>query len=355
MIVFDNIVYRLQKAGGISVYWTEMCRRLIKDQTFEKLFIEDVFSKSNIFRQELDIPTINIYLKKNFLFKLSRYFDVNIHLKNKFIFHSSYFRLCSNKNAINVTTVHDFIYEKHSRWGPKRLVHSFIKKRAIRKSDAIICVSESTKRDLIEYIPNVDIKKVYVIYLSVSNCFFPLTVLNFDTPFPKNKYLLFVGQRKGYKGFMFAVKVAKFYSINLLFVGGGSLSNAERLYLKSHLSKDSFIHVGNISSNRLNELYNNALCLFYPSTYEGFGLPLIEAQKAGCPVIAYRGSSIIEVVENSALLIEEHTIEAVKKHIALLNDPIKRAEIIEKGLINTKRFSWDQSYEKLISVYNKLL
>lgn len=354
IVVFDNIVYSLQRAGGISVYWTEMCRRLEKDKSIEKLFIEENYSNTNIFRKDLNILNSNIQNNNSVLFKLTRYFNLNIKINKTFIFHSSYFRICSNKNAINVTTVYDFIYERYGR-GLTKYIHKLVKKRAVKKSKAIICISESTKRDLIKYYPDIDRNKLFVIYLSISDDFFPIIDTKIDTPFSKNNYILFLGQRNGYKGFKFAVEVARYFGINLLFVGGGAVSETEEILLNKSLNKDSFIHLGNISSSSLNKLYNNAFCLLYPSIYEGFGVPLIEAQKSGCPVIAHSGSSIDEVVLNSALLIDELSINAVESHFIYLNNQLNREKIIEKGFINANRFSWDKSYEQHISIYKKLL
>ena len=110
MIYLDNIIFSLQKSGGISVVWYELLNRYIQKPLIDYQCIE--YSEySNIFRRKIILPFDKVrILSSRFLF-LKRYFDVSINCSNKFIFHSSYYRLCNSKNAINITTVHDFTYE----------------------------------------------------------------------------------------------------------------------------------------------------------------------------------------------------------------------------------------------------
>ncbi len=353
MIVFDNIVFNLQKAGGVSVYWSEMCKRLLKDKTTESFFIENRLSNKNIFRKNLLIKNKDILYKRNVMLKLTRYLNVKINLKDNFIFHSSYFTLCSNKNAINVSTVYDFIYERYSR-GLKKYIHTWIKKRAIKKSKAIICISESTKNDLLKYYPKTDPNKLYVIHLSISEDFYPKKIFKYKIPFKKNSFFLFVGQRKGYKGFRFAVEMANKFNFKLLAIGGGELNNEESQIILKNLGSN-FKHLKSVSNHYLNEIYNSAFCLFYPSKYEGFGIPLIEAQKAGCPVIAHKGSSITEVLLRSALLMNRYDPNEIIQFINILKNYKTRSVLINLGYKNVKRFSWDRSFKKLMNVYKKLL
>jgi len=353
-IVFDNIIFSLQKAGGISVVWYEILKRIVHDKNFELSFYEYNNVKNNIFREELALPNACIVESSSFALNFKRYLNLKISKEiEPFIFHSSYYRTCSNKNAINITTVHDFTYEKF-RKGFKKLIHSTQKKNAILKSDAIICISENTKKDLLEFLPNIDSEKIHVIYNGVSDDYFRLIDKHLDKlPFPPNTFLIFVGSRdEDYKHFDFTVEVASAMKLNLVIVGGKALTNKETQFLNSKFKNENYCYLGHIDNQLLNILYNNAFCLFYPSVYEGFGLPVLEAQKAGCPVIAYNGSSVKEIIGNQLLLFDRFSVEDVTTIINnyLLNEN-SRNLIIENGLKNSEKFSWNFTYNKILSVY----
>ena len=120
-------------------------------------------------------------------------------------------------------------------------------------------------------------------------------------------------------------------------------------------AKLHFEYCGKITDEKLNSLYNEAFCLFYTSLYEGFGLPILEAQQAGCPVIALNSSSIPEVIGDQRLLIDQVSEDSIGHAINLLNDPEQRELIIEQGLRNVKRFSWDKMAEEYYNLYNSIV
>jgi mannosyltransferase len=359
MVVFDNIIFSLQKSGGISVVWYEMLKRVVKNDAINKLFIEYDDAYTNIFRQHLTIKKNELVVKKrNPFFIIKRYMNPRLPIERPFIFHSSYYRIATNKKAINITTIHDFIYENYMK-GMQKYIHCLQKHKAIKKSDIIICISESTKKDLLKFLPQIDEKKIRVIYNGVSDDYFPLTSNHSDIkltlPFPTNSFILFVGARPGYKRFDFAVDVVKCLKYNLIIIGGGDLSSEEAVLLKSRLKEEQYRHIQYINNQELNYLYNNAFCLIYPSEYEGFGIPVIEAQKAGCPVVAYNGSSVAEITGDNYLLFDDYSIDAIIPKIECLKNTDKRNEIINNGLENVKRFSWEKTYLKLIATYQEAL
>lgn len=350
--VFDNIIFSLQKAGGISVVWYELLSRMLNSGIKNYLFIEDLNCKNNIERRKLtDVGKNLINVKFN---RFNRYLDVSLKMDTKFIFHSSYYRICKNPNAINITTVHDFTYEYYSR-GLKKILHSWQKRRAIEKSDFIICISENTKRDLLKFVPSVNPEKIKVIYNGVSNDYYVKTNISLlNIPFKSLEYVLFVGARDNYKNFRLAIEAIS-KSTKKIVIVGAPLNENEISFIERTLKDTSkYYYAGRISNEELNNLYNHAFALLYPSIYEGFGIPVIEAQKAGCPVIAYNGSSIPEIVGDKSLLINELKSSEICKRLDLLEDKEFRGEIIRKGLENSKRFSWDNMYEEIMEVYKRL-
>ncbi|MBO5186078.1 MAG: glycosyltransferase family 4 protein [Prevotella sp.] len=365
-IIIDNLIFHWQRSGGISVVWNELIKRIfpkynniehtiqnnVDDNNVDWGFIEYENSCNNLLRQNLNIPEDKIERiipAKNMLFK--RYLPIYIKHSTPFIFHSTYYRTCNNSKAINVITVHDFTYEYYNH-GLKRLIHCLTKHRAIKKSDYVVCISDNTKRDIIRFVKGIDENKLHVIYNGCGNAFHILPDEERyhagDKPF-----LVFVGGRDGYKNFKCAVDVAQISDMYLVIVGK-KLSSNELIFVKEKLG-DKFADMGFVSDKQLNAIYNKAFALLYPSAYEGFGLPVIEAQKAGCPVLAVNKSSIPEIIGNKSTLVEEANSELFNKKINTLKDTEYRERIVKDGLINSEKFSWDNTFREYMDLYKHII
>ena len=343
-IVYDNIIFASQPGGGISVVWGELLRRALRDG-LDLSFVEFAPTANGV-REGLPIPpgrtrTVPVCWRKAF-----KYLPVRVPGKEPFLFHSSYFRTCSNPRAINVTTVHDFTNELFQTGSGARKDRG-IKDRAIRRSDYIICISEHTRKDFFRFYPDFPAERVRVIYNGVSEAFHPLDGPE-TGPFPAGRYLLFVGARKGYKHFDLLPEVLRGCDLDLVFTGGPLAPEERSLFA----GLEERIHpAGNVSVPELNRLYNGAFALVYPSAYEGFGLPVLEAQRAGCPVIACNTSSIPEIIGDTPLLMDSPSAEAILEKIKLLQDNALRTEVIRRGLENARRFSWEKMYQEVLDLY----
>jgi mannosyltransferase len=349
-VFYDNIIFSLQKAGGISIYWAELIRRFKGDENIA--FSE--YENTNIFRGTLDIKTKKeLYLIK----KIARYLPFTRKLSAKSIFHSSYYRISLQKNVANITTVHDFTYEYFSS-GIAKFIHSWQKGIAIKRSDGVICVSENTKKDLIRFYPSIDKSKIKVIYNGVGNEFCKLdnkpSFLNGKLSNLKgNKYILFVGDRSAYKNFNVVLDVLKCLTdYQLVVIGGKDFDSIETEKIKQ--SKVDVTHLKGITGEELNVVYNNAFCLLYPSAYEGFGIPITEAMQSGCPVISTNYSSIPEVAGNAALLIEVVSVDNIISEVHKLEAPLFRYSLIEKGFKQSEKFSWDRCYIETHNFYESV-
>lgn len=349
-IVYDNIIFSLQKAGGISVYWSELIRRLIKrkaDVCFYGTANENLFGKTLPIKQRCEhgLPV-----------HLLRYLPFTKKLPADAIFHSSYYRVSLQKNIYNIVTVHDFTYEQFGH-GIAKYVHHFQKAFALKRADGVICVSKQTEKDLYTFFPRLN-KPVRVIYLGANEMFRVLAdeEKNGDTfhEITDKKFVLFVGGRKGYKNFLRAVEtLAGMKEYYFVVVGGGKLSPQEQGLLTC-LLPDRFIHYPSVSEMELNVLYNRAFCLLYPSLYEGFGIPVLEAMCAGCPVLAMKRSSIPEVVGDAALLCETDQASEFIQQIHLLEDESMRKKFIQKGLLRSEQFHWDKCFEETWAFYKRI-
>lgn len=304
-VTFDNIIFSLQRYGGISVVWTELLNRALADK--------------DLAVKELDYRQIPMRF-------MERYRIPAYKAETPSVFHSSYFRVLPQKGVYNVTTVHDLTYHFYRR-GLAKAVHLWEEERALRHSEAVICISENTKRDLMRFYPWLQEDRIHVVYNGVSEAFAPIPSAQ------KKGYLLFIGNSMvDYKRYDVAQEVARLTGLELR--TPTCVSQAE-----------------------LNTLYNEALCLLYPSDYEGFGLPILEAQKAGCLVIAQRCSSVPEVIGPEGLMVAHDTPKRMAQEMAdivlqLKSRPVE--SIVKAGLENARRFSWDKTYLQTKQVYENI-
>ncbi|MFV0595795.1 glycosyltransferase family 4 protein [Shewanella sp.] len=328
MIVYDGIINSLQSHGGISVLFEELYKRLQDKSRYY------VYSDCPKLGGDTEL------LNPRFL---ERYLKFNVKLNETDIFHSTYYRLPTSKVKV-ITTVHDFTYEKYVG-GFRSKIHSYQKYKAILNSDKIICVSENTANDLFSYCP-VPESKVEVVYNGVSESYCSLGLEVLD-------YVVFVGSRASYKNFALVVSaLSKLPEVKLLIVGGGLLTNFEINLLESNL-EGRFVVKGILTNDELNLVYNQAIALVYPSEYEGFGIPVVEAQQAGCPVIALNSSSIPEVAGNAALLLDKSCENLLYEAILTLLSSDARRRFSALGLENAKRFSWEKCFNHTLNVYSK--
>lgn len=346
-IVLDNIVFSLQKAGGVSVVWQAVLNKIMSENSLDYTCLEYQDAISNIFRKEINIPVYNIQQQKGPL-SIQRYLSPKISLNQSFIFHSSYYRTIPNSLVKNVTTVHDFTYELFSK-GIKQRIHSWQKNSAILKSDKVVCISQNTAKDLMRFCPSVDPKKVGIIYNGVSEDYFPLK----DKDENLKDSILFVGSRVGYKNFKFTIDSITDTKYKLA-ICGAPLNEAEISYLNKTLGVERYRYLGRLDNQELNRVYNSVFCLAYPSSYEGFGIPVLEAQRTKCPVIALNASSIPEVMGNKSILLNNLKANEFHRRLREFENNKVREEIVEEGFLFSQQFSWDKMATEYLNLYEEL-
>lgn len=356
-ILLDNIVFSCQKAGGISVVWKEHIERLLCDQRFRTQFIEYAGCENNVFRRELSIPASAIIRKKSFAINYWKNLDLWNKGNDSYIFHSSTYRIDHNRHALNVTTVHDFAYEYFVS-GMRKWVNGFSKFHAIRNSDAIICVSESTKLDLLKFVKGVDENKLFVVHNGVNECYCQITSDQYTMklPFSDQEFVLYVGNRRDYKNFAAALYCCKKIKAPLVVAGGEIFTEKEQAEMNAILGEGHYYVTGKVTNEQLNELYNRAQLMLYPSRFEGFGIPVLEAQRAGCPVVCLALTSIPEVMGDSPLCLNDSSNDAIADAVKMVfdNSELRKKEIV-RGLKNSMRFGWDKTYKGVTDIYMNLL
>ena len=335
MVLYDGIIFSLQQSGGVSVLFTELMTRLDPSHYALAGYGDTPppgVSATSYHRRHARI--------------LERYRAAKVDLPAD-IFHSTYYRLPDRPGARVVTTVYDYVYERFAG-RPQRMVHSWQKQKAIAGADLIICISESTRRDLLKFAGAEHAARAVVVHLAASDEFQP------EARSVVTAQVLFVGKRGGYKNFAAVVAaLSTLPEVSLLCVGGGALTAAEVALLEQSLP-GRYRAAGHLSTAQLNHEYNTSLCLAYPSLYEGFGIPVLEAMQSGCPVIAVNASSIPEVAGDAAWLMDSGEPEAIRTAVAAMMEGPTRGELVEKGLTQAAKFSWERMCSETLAHYDSL-
>ncbi len=354
-IVFDNIVFNLQRTGGISRFWSKIIEPYCGAD--HVAFIEHSGGSQNLYRNNMSVdPRVPDHRLPT---QIARYVNFSRKFFNDdFVFHSSYFRVNVTPGCVNLTTVHDLIYEKFVKGVGARL-HLKQKASALHKSDCIVCVSENTRKDLLEYYPFCVNKRVVVIPNGVS--VFHENKINhalFQRAGLDNTeaYFLYVGHRGRCKGFNLVHDVIDILGRELLcVVVGDPFSKNEIRTIHDHGHETKILNVGKVSDSELNVLYSQARFFFFPSLYEGFGIPPLEAMSAGCPVLASNCSSVPEVVGAAGVFFDPLNLPSLTKGLLRVLQSDVRAELIALGIEHAKKFSWESIIARYSFLYSDLL
>ena len=251
-----------------------------------------------------------------------------------------------------VVTVHDLSFEHDPRvMGPRdRFVFRTAVPRAVRRAARVLTVSERTKRDLIDRY-GVPETKIVVTPNGVDPAFSP------EGPRPNGRpYALFVGALQPRKAPITAVDALALVDadLGLVFVGpdkGGAAETRRAVEAQGLTERVTFR--GYVDQDELAALYRGAACLVFPSRYEGFGLPVVEAMASGTPVVATTAGALPEVAGDAAVLVDEATGSALAGGIErALAD---RERLVAAGLERAKRFSWAETARRTLGVYRELL
>ncbi|MDA9206377.1 glycosyltransferase family 4 protein [Planktomarina temperata] len=358
MILYDNIIFSLQKLGGISKFWGNLIENYCANQPLQQITYTDCHT--NLIYNELGLAkydTQKVFERKRLL---ERYRPINGEGLHCDIFHSSFYRPIRNNSCKTVVTVHDlinFIFEKSLYTVPHRQIIS----RSIREADAIVCVSNHTKEDLFRFFPEVASKHISVIPNGYDKCFRILDHLESCGATREAKpYLLYVGSRGYCKNFEYVLSLLNECRLsgldfNLKCVTSPAFSISEKAIIK-RLSLDNNVElISHIKSDDLNVLYNNAHALIIPSLYEGFGIPALEARAAGCPVIASQESSLPEVVGCRRLIINPFDVQSGVRMVKELMSVQFRREIVSEQLDGLSSYTWKSVAKGYAELYQSIL
>ncbi len=255
-----------------------------------------------------------------------------------------------------VVTVFDMIHELMPEVLPPTEAGVIRRKRLlVGAATHIVAISHTTKRDLVR-LYGIDEKRISVIHLAHS--LEPRTHAGSGLSLP-GEYILFVGKRAGYKNFATFLEAAapillRRSALHLLCVGGGPFTDTERAEC-ARLGIADRATVISVTDADLPTVYTNARMFVFPSRYEGFGIPLLEAFACRCPVAAADTDCFREICEDAAVYFPPDDAAAMASVITrLLDDVPLVAELREKGTIRSGRFSWTQTADRTLEVYSRL-
>ncbi len=360
-ILYDGDIYTLQAAGGITRYFESLITRLPADFDVSLLVGNSINSRYPP-HPNLKILEYNGFHTTPVPDRLGRYYSrlrsrwqrAALTRKHFDVCHPTYYSSVSREGyrCPTVITVWDMIHELFPSGLDPNGEFAAQKRKAITAAQRVICISENTKRDLLErcQIPE---NRVTVTHLAPE---LDETMSHGPEAVPSRPYYLYVGSRAGYKNFdhllkSFARVVPGSKELALCIVGS-PLNNSEKTLIADLKLIDQIEFYGQVGDSHLAKLYRCSVALVYPSLYEGFGLPPLEAMACGTVAVASNVSSIPEVVGDAAILFDPTSEDELTDLLRTLpEDQARRDAFIIKGKQHVRNFTWEQTVAQTIDVY----
>jgi glycosyltransferase involved in cell wall biosynthesis len=364
-ILYDHQVFSLQNAGGASRYHYELLKYLAGlPEVHTELLLG--ISGSVYPLRDLASERVTVMSLAGSLPPGMRRFLVNEAFGNAVapfrgkmdVYHPTLYRCMPLVRAQRiVATHHDCVHERFPELFPDVGKVLRAKKRLYAQADAIICVSESSRKDLLEFYP-IDAAKTRVIYHGM-------------TPLPRDpgaagklprqarrEYLLYVGSRAAYKNFAGLLQAFRESglqdSLDLLVFGGGPLTPAETALIAELGLSNCVSSIREASDELLREAYAGAKLFVYPSLCEGFGFPPLEAMAAGCPVLASNTSAIPEVCLDAPFYFDPLDRNSlVRGLLQAVNDEEARRKAVARGSQVIARYSWTKCGQETLALYRE--
>lgn len=353
-VLYDHQAFEMQRFGGISHYFNELIRS-VKAEVHLSLFLSNNYYIHDKCR--ISVPSLPYKSLKSVVKASNRWYSRQAIRAGAYdLFHPTYYNpyfLSEIGRKPFVLTVHDMNHELFPHLFRDAGKMIAWKKETIQRASHIIAISENTRRDIID-LYKVAPEQITVIYHGVGD--FRQESKGLDLP---ERYLLYVGARGGYKNFdrlllAFKALTAEDDSLHLVCVGKpfkkrewehcGELGVADR------------VRVMQVDTDGLGQIYRQALLFVYPSLYEGFGIPILEAYANHCPVALSRASCFPEIAGKAGAYFEPESVESIRDTIAgLLQATDKRKELVQAGEIRLERYSWQKTAQLTEQVYRQVL
>ena len=359
-MAFDEQIFAIQAYGGISRMFAELATAFIEDSTLDVELLP--LNAPIINRYVLDSDPVRARLAvrdaQHEYRALGRYFMRLQPRRNLDIVHNTFYLphgLAGYPGARRIVTIHDMIPELVPRTR-RRLDFLTLKKRYVGRADHVICVSEATRRDLIRVFPDIS-APISVIHHGVDGRFQPGMPRINALP---DRYVLFVGNRGQYKDAdvlfrAFAALPSTHTDVKLMCVGGGPFTATEVTTLNA-LGIAARTVQADLSDTDMVAAYNHADIFVFPSRFEGFGMPALEAMACGTATVLTDATSLPEVGGDAAEYFPTGDHVALATIVdALLSDEVRRTELEQRGLRRARQFTWQKAAQQHADVYRAAL
>ena len=391
-ILYDFQTFESQQFGGISRYFYELWRHAIQAgfsadiacRYGKNAYLREVNEfQANIrpfddpwrvFLERFNIPGQHQILRGKYRVFSKKSWKTALRTKNRQailerlntappdIFHPTYYDayfLETLKDRPFVLTVFDMIFERFPEYYPLTNHTSKHKHQLCQAAHRIIAISEQTKRDLV-HIFQIAPEKIEVIYLGNSLRPLPEAPQSLDTTHIPPKYILFTGSRKRYKNFYFFLRaIADMLhadrTLHLVCTGETLLQEEHAFVTMLGIQPGQVRHI-QADDVMLAYLYQHALAFVFPSLYEGFGIPILEAFACGCPAILSNTSSLPEIAGDAAVYFDPKEIHSIREAVLhVITHEHVRADLIARGYERVKLFSWEDTARKTSAIYKQII
>ena len=356
-ILYDSQIFEIQKFGGISRYFYKLTKY---NQNLYEYWVCGKYN-GNVYASEIS-DAKSFPVKRNFRGKgrvigfCNRRANVKMIESEKYdVFHPTYYNpLALPKNKPVVITAHDFIHEIFPSFFSADDKTSEQKRKIFSRANRIIAISQTTKNDLLRFFPEVPEEKIDVVYHAIE---WEICKEKSKSPFEK-KYILYTGTRHIYKNFtLFLFSLApllKKYDLQL--VCTGSPFSTEEKAIVHVLGVSDKVSTIFADEPDLKALYENALCFIFPSLYEGFGFPILEAFASKCPIAISEASCFPEIAGNAAVYFDPYSQDDMRKKIEdLICSQSLREDLVEKGTERFNMFTMDSMVQGTKKVYESAI
>lgn len=368
-ILLDPQIFYTQNYGGISRIFAEFWSECNKRDDVE--LICPLFYSENLHLKENRLQPANLSFLHNkkyigkpivraILKRVNKYNALSVIRKGKYdVFITSYYNdyfVVALHGKPYIVTVYDMIHEIFPNYFVGGTKFTANKQKLVEGAGAVVAISHSTKKDLLQFFPTISASKVSVVHLSESINTKETVKLKW---LPEN-YILFIGKRETYKKFdtLYTAVLPLFKKSDNLVVlcaGGGNFTSEELSQFKNAGLTDKFIQY-NFNDNELYTIYKNARLFVFPSEYEGFGIPALEAMASGCPLILSRSSSFPEIAEDAALYFEPNNAQQLGSLIEdLLSNKSLCDVMVQKGYVQVAKFSWKKLTGDYLTIASDLI